>query len=315
MKMKIDILSAEAVKPSSPTPHHLRRFKISLLDQLAPLFYIPVVLFFAAADFSSEAVDHVTVCDLLKMSLSRTLSRFFPLAGKLKGNDSTVDCNDDGTVFIEAQANVELLEILRDPKMDLLQKLLPCEPYSVGSESSDRTITVIQATFFQCGGIGIGLCILHKVADGATVSTFLSVWSAIAMGTNDEITPSFDSASLFPPRDINVVVPSMSVISPDKTLTRRFLFDAASLARLQSRASNSTRVEAVTSLLWQSAMAVAREKSGKESISSIVWHIVNLRGRAEPPLSDGSFGNLWRMAVAPVMEEEGKVELQDWLKG
>ncbi|KAL6350169.1 hypothetical protein AAG906_004109 [Vitis piasezkii] len=309
MEMKIDILSTQPIKPSSPTPNHLRSFKISLLDQLAPPFYVPVILLFSADDFDCEAVDHVTICDLLKRSLSQTLSRFYPLAGKLKGNDS-VDCSDDGAVFMEARANVELSEILRDPEIDLLQKLLPCEPYSVGSESSDRAITAIQATIFECGGIGIGVCMSHKVADGATLATFLTAWSATAMGTDDGITPFLDSASLFPPRDINTVL-SSGVISHGKTLTRRFLFDAASLARLQSKASNSTRVEAVTSLIWKSAMDVAREKSGKDTISSIVTHVVNLRGKTEPPLSDRSLGNLWQQAVATVTEQEGKVELDD----
>ncbi|KAJ9542120.1 hypothetical protein OSB04_028626 [Centaurea solstitialis] len=32
--MEIEIISKESIKPSSPTPHHLKTFELSILDQL-----------------------------------------------------------------------------------------------------------------------------------------------------------------------------------------------------------------------------------------------------------------------------------------
>ena len=92
--MEINIISTENIKPSSPTPDHLRSFKVSLLDQLAPHFYVPLVLFYSADEFRSKNVDHIQICDQLKKSLSKTLTHFCPLEVSLKGN-SFVECDDE----------------------------------------------------------------------------------------------------------------------------------------------------------------------------------------------------------------------------
>ncbi|KAE8123970.1 hypothetical protein FH972_018883 [Carpinus fangiana] len=43
--MNVEIISKEIIKPSSPTPHHLRTHKLSFLDQFPPTTYIPIILF------------------------------------------------------------------------------------------------------------------------------------------------------------------------------------------------------------------------------------------------------------------------------
>lgn len=45
----------------------------------------------------------------------------------------------------------------------------------MGSDK-DREITVVQVNFFECGGIVVGVCISHKIVDGATLASFLSAW-------------------------------------------------------------------------------------------------------------------------------------------
>ena len=45
MKMDVDIISTEITKPSSPAIHHLKPFKLSVLDQLSPTTYAPLILF------------------------------------------------------------------------------------------------------------------------------------------------------------------------------------------------------------------------------------------------------------------------------
>ncbi|KAK7350253.1 hypothetical protein VNO77_08612 [Canavalia gladiata] len=72
MVVKAEIVSKDTIKPSSPTPHHLRDFKISLLDQLAPpSFYVPVLLFYSAI------TDFKTVSNKLKASLSDVLTIYY----------------------------------------------------------------------------------------------------------------------------------------------------------------------------------------------------------------------------------------------
>ncbi len=306
--MKINIISTENIKPSSPTPDHLRSYKISLLDQLAPPFYVPLILFYSADEFRSNNIDHTLISDQLKKSLSATLTHFYPLAGSLKGN-AFVECDDEGVSYVEARVNIDLSMILQNPDMDLLIKFLPLDPYKMNDKGIP--MSAFQVNIFNCGSIAIGVCISHQIADGATLATFLNAWSKAAMGESKTIIPSLDLASLFPPKDINVKVPS-GVISEEKTVTRRFVFDATSLALLKDKVghANPTRVEAVTSLIWKTAMSVTREKLGKTNISSILTHMVDLRGRMGQLLPEHSFGNLYQLAIATLIEESN-MDLHD----
>ncbi|GLT69016.1 hypothetical protein SLA2020_412020 [Shorea laevis] len=98
--MEVEIISEECIKPSSPTPANLRTHKLSLLDQTIPPIYTPMILYYPMNQrISHPIVDIVSQrSHLLKQSLSETLTRFYPFAGKIKDNLS-VDCNDEG-VFI-----------------------------------------------------------------------------------------------------------------------------------------------------------------------------------------------------------------------
>nr|GMN70976.1 hypothetical protein TIFTF001_055110 [Ficus carica]GMN70980.1 hypothetical protein TIFTF001_055111 [Ficus carica] len=40
-EIKVEITRRETIKPSSPTPQHLRSVEFSIMDQLAPDFYVP----------------------------------------------------------------------------------------------------------------------------------------------------------------------------------------------------------------------------------------------------------------------------------
>ncbi|KAL4638759.1 hypothetical protein ACB092_03G169400 [Castanea dentata] len=296
--MEINIISTENIKPSSPTPDHLSSFKVSLLDQLAPHFYVPLVLFYSADEFRSKNVDHIQICDQLKKSLSKILTHFYPLAGSLKGN-SFVECDDEGASYVEARVNIDLSEILQNPDMNILMQFLPLNPYKVNVRD-----------------IGIGLCISHRIVDGATLATFLNAWSEASKGAIQTIIPSFDLASLFPPKDINVQMPH-GVISEEKTVTKRFVFDARSLDLLKAKVglgrghANPSRVEAVTSLIWKTAMSVTREKLRKTSISSTLSHVVDLRGRMVQRLPEHCCGNLWQLAIASLTKDESNIDLRD----
>ncbi|XP_030544216.1 stemmadenine O-acetyltransferase-like [Rhodamnia argentea] len=319
MAMKVEVVSTESIKPSSPTPSHLRNFKFCLLDQLAPPFYIPVVLFYSAPD-DKAARNCASVTGNLKTSLSQALSLFYPLGGRVKGNAS-VDCNDEGALYLEAKAHFELSEVLSNPDINQLQQFLPFCPYRVGPNIEEQVIVGVQATLFDCGGIGIGICISHKIADGASVSAFLSAWSEIAInGIDGEaglITPFLKASELFQPEDINFQMPS-GVISSEKLSTKRFRFDGKSLARLRARfgSASPTRVEAVTALIWKSAVEAARkrlERNENYPPSSAATHVVNIRSRVRPhPLPENALGNLWHSIVAPLMEPNKGYELQDF---
>ncbi|THG20763.1 hypothetical protein TEA_003837 [Camellia sinensis var. sinensis] len=55
---------------------------------------------------------------MLRTSLSNTLTQFYPLAGRVKG-ESSVDCNDKGVDYIETRVDSQLLNIIDRPELDV----------------------------------------------------------------------------------------------------------------------------------------------------------------------------------------------------
>ncbi|KAG2698177.1 hypothetical protein I3760_07G137700 [Carya illinoinensis] len=283
--MEVEIVSEEHIKPSFPTPPHLRSFKLSLLDQLLPVPYAPIVLFYPNHD---HCASHNTIpqrLKLLKISLSETLTRFYPLAGKIK-DDLYIECNDEGACFVEAHVNFCLSEFLRQPDLLLILKFLPCE--LVLKESAAGTfVTNIQANVFECGGIAIGLCISHKIVDGGALSTFIKAWTTTARGSKSNIAavfPNFDSSSLFPASDLWLRDSSMamwgSLLRKGKSVTRRFVFPDSATATLKAQATSSylkqpSSVEVVSAFIWKHAMAASRQNNGSQK-PSLMTHLVNL---------------------------------------
>ena len=180
--MEVQIISRETIKPSLPTPDHLRTYKLCLFDQLAPPFYIPIILFYSARDENPGKNSHH-----LKKCLPKALTHFYPLAGRIK-DDLTIDCNDGGATFIEAQVACDMSFVLEDPEIEVLQKLLPCNPLQhlpLQSQSiTDQVMLTVQVNDFACGGMAIGVCISHVIADTSAAAHFLKAWAAVACGAD-----------------------------------------------------------------------------------------------------------------------------------
>lgn len=222
MKMEVQIISKQNVRPSSPTPPHLRNFKLSLLDQLIPVPYAPLLLYYPMNDNSGASnLDVPKRLGVLKKSLSETLTHFYPLAGKIK-DELSIDCNDEGAYYVEAQVNCHLSEFLRQPDLLLVHLFFPCEllPKAV------THVANFQVNVFECGGIAIGICISHLILDGAALSTFLKAWSATAKGSKEAIIyPEFIPSSLFPANDCGLETQQLLCLVPCSKRARALLRD------------------------------------------------------------------------------------------
>ncbi|CAI9101995.1 OLC1v1000178C1 [Oldenlandia corymbosa var. corymbosa] len=124
MEAKIDIISRDWIKPSSPTPQHRKQHKLSFLDQVSPfafiLFYEQKTKNSPDSSFSSSETSlH------LKQSLSKCLSQFYPLAGKLNPDRFAVDCDDSGALFAEAKVNATLSQALNNAPYEYFSQFLP----------------------------------------------------------------------------------------------------------------------------------------------------------------------------------------------
>ncbi|KAK3023920.1 hypothetical protein RJ639_043463 [Escallonia herrerae] len=318
MKMDVQILSRETIKPSSPTPHHLKTFKLSLFDQLAPVLYIPLSLFYPSKIGHQSPSQTLTG---LKKSLAETLTRFYPLAGRIK-DPISIDCNDEGVLFSEARVNCKLSKFLEEIDTGSLRKFLPCDTLFCFGNDFD-TIVAVQVTIFDCGGVAIGTNMLHKLIDATTMCAFLKSWADTTAGSHNEVMyPDLTSASaIFPPRN---PLPGelQSYFSDDnffiekhESRMRRFVFDATAIATLRAKAATGTvpdptRIEALTAFIWKHFIAASKAING-HATSSMATHAVNLRRRMEPPLPNHCMGSLVWLATAMQDLSETEVELAE----
>ncbi|KAF9679370.1 hypothetical protein SADUNF_Sadunf06G0008000 [Salix dunnii] len=299
--MEVQIISKEILKPSSSTSQHQKTYKLSVLDQLAPPIYVPMILF-----YSPSRENFCKNSDHLKESFSRTLTHFYPFAGRVK-DDFSIDCNDDGAAFIEAQVSGDMSMVIEQADINQQQQLLPCSPYAKLSKlSTDQVTLAVQVNYFNCGGVAISICIWHALADGSTLATFVKSWAAITRDPNNVIGEViFDCTTLFPPQDLS----SFSLhnfVKEDvlsEIVTKRFLFDGSKVAALRDEVGNGpsldrpTRFIAVSTLILAAMMTVTRENEAGQQISAATI-AVNLRKRLKPPVPEQSIGNIFQVAIA-----------------
>ncbi|KAK9725473.1 hypothetical protein RND81_05G146000 [Saponaria officinalis] len=313
LNVQVNVLSNDMVKPSTPTPNHLKTFDISYVDQILPLvppFLSTGLVFYTAPPPTQPPLDITR----LKSSLSKTLSRFYPLAGRIK--QSTIDCNDEGLPFIETNVNCSLSSFLSLPnRLDFMPKFLPPRE-SLGIVGNLGTVTelahlAIQVNVFTCGGLAIGWYDIHKIMDGSSSATFFKHWTALASQCYDDlIQPDFDATvTAFPPLS---KAPQLQwdngsenhVNQKSRTVVKSFVFQSPAIAALITRAAtklvpNPTRYLALAGFIWEHVMASKCSDFQSNGYTDTVLQVtLDLRPRINPPLPRGSIGNLVNTAVA-----------------
>ncbi|KAL1834858.1 hypothetical protein ACET3Z_004509 [Daucus carota] len=293
--MEVKMLSRKMVKPANPTPDHLVASKVSFFDQMQPPVYIPSIYFFKSGSTSR---------DRLEASLSETLTRFYPLAGRLSVDGSSVNFNDEGIEYLEAEAlDVTLAELLeRAPtNLELLHGLVP---WDVQKATLDKSaIMGIQLTVFKCGGLVISTVSSHIMLDGFSGSTFFREWSvACRAGLKEVMVPNFDMPLVFPRKDLSgLIKPSGSPFLRNmKIVTKRFVFHQKTIGGLKSevRASSGnvlspSRVEVIACAVWKVLISIDQANHGILRDSTLCTS-VNLRGRTGiKEIPQNVFGNFY----------------------
>ena len=170
------VISNEIIKPSSPTPTHLCHYQLSFFDQIMPPMYISSISFYEKNDaYSKFSINSAAKSSALKQSLSNILKHYYPLAGRLKDNNLSVDCNDEGVLYREAEVKCQLSDIVAEPNPIEMKKFLLCD-----NDGTHHLPFAVQVNHFTCGGIAIGACISHKIADGSSFINFMKDWAATA---------------------------------------------------------------------------------------------------------------------------------------
>ncbi|KAL9230392.1 hypothetical protein vseg_005753 [Gypsophila vaccaria] len=320
VEFDVKTISTEIIKPSTPTPSHLKTYSLSFLDQMLPAYHTMMLLFYPNNKTTGSPHGGISPnIKVLKDSLSETLSKYYPFAGRCI-DECTVSCNDQGIPFIETRVDYVMSDFLTSPnKVDYMHKLTPPKEFMADKPLPERVPLVFQVNVFSCGGVVISVFKLHKLLlDGTSLTAFLKHWAAqtASSGRNmDKITipvaPDFDAVvSLFPPnpslgrRPYSFDCPvHQAMVHGHRGLhvvAKSFMFTKHAISNLRAKAAseevlNPTRVEALAGFVWQHCMAAAcaagdmPEGSINPSGMSL---IVNMRARLKPALTSTTMGNL-----------------------
>ncbi|MQL93380.1 hypothetical protein Taro_026038, partial [Colocasia esculenta] len=198
---------------------------------------------------------------------------------------------------------------------ETVDRLLPCSRWCT---IAGGPLLIVKASTFLCGGLAVGICLNHKVADGQSLAFFLKTWAAIARRVPDAEVgrPTLNvAAAAFPPLGMLPPPPSMPPAAGRPLVTRRFVLDGSKICELreqsadqaggspQQQAHRLTRVEAVIALLWRCLIrACCSSSSGVEGALArefAACHAVGLRARMQPPMPETAFGNIVTTAITP----------------
>ncbi|KAM4102172.1 hypothetical protein ACB094_05G203800 [Castanea mollissima] len=307
MKVEVEVFSNENIKPSSPTPTHLRYYQLSFLDQMLPPVYASSLFFYTKNDayFKISTDSTKSFSSVLKQSLSDVLTRYYPLAGRIKDN-LNIDCNDEGVLFREAQVQCKLSDIVTNPNPAEFNKFLPCD-----IDGTHNLTFAVQVNYFTCGGIAIGACISHKIADGTSFIIFMKNWAATARGQTD-IYPQFQASTLFPPTSTLPGLKPATGMTKEKLVLKRFVFSSVTIEALKEKYAESSdlecplhpsRVEALSAFIWSRFVTATQENCGHKKLNLVLF-AVNLRTRMDPPLPEFFFGNIIQVATVILSTEE-----------
>ncbi|CAN1339484.1 Vinorine synthase [Linum perenne] len=169
--MDVRIISKELVKPSSPEsiqtkPPH----KLCLFDQLTPVTFSPLILFYSTPP-PTFSINH------LKLSLSQTLDIYYPFSGRTSSANLFVNNFNEGIPFTLARTHSRLSHFLKHNDPELLNLLLPRQPFQRENTKLDLPVLELQLSVFSCGGIAFGWAASHKLVDGSTINSISSLRS------------------------------------------------------------------------------------------------------------------------------------------
>ncbi|KAH6770212.1 hypothetical protein C2S52_015015 [Perilla frutescens var. hirtella] len=308
MEGHVQVISKEMMKLESHSSHPLKNLKFSYIDRSLPSLYIPLFFFYEANESNGLTTsNHLQISQRLKQSLLDILPSFYPLTGRIKDKKS-INCSGSGGVeFIEARVHAQLKHVVQEADIEEMKQYIPseCTTFDHGRQ---RPLLIVQITFFDCGGVVVGVCISHKIGDCGSALTFINAWASKCHGETRVSTFNFGTNSYFPAFSL---IPfsffTKFFESSSEFVTKRFVFQKEKLEILnkiattscdQSSVKDPTRVELVSSFIWKQFMAARLKKLQTRKIFAAVV-AVNLRPRISPPrLFENVFGNCFMSPLA-----------------
>ncbi|XP_076957899.1 akuammiline synthase 1-like [Bidens hawaiensis] len=306
------IVSRELIQPSSPTPCRSKIYNLSLLDQISLNSHTPIVAFYQNLDQSSlnKTLE-------LKNSLPKTLTHYYPFAGRVRKTSPTyVDCNDEGVEYIEASNDNSLSNFLKQSEHEDFDPLFPNDliwfnPRIRGDTEGVTCPLAVQVTHFACGGVAVATTLFHKVGDARTMFNFIDHWAA--MNAKKDTSPISPQIISHQARNINLP-DILSEKSNVGCVTRSFMFPNQKLNDLKAKVTamtiesgqpikNPTRIEVLSWLLHNRATAATtKNNAGTFKASGMVFP-TDMRSILVEKLPGTSIGNLVFVIEVPTRNQ------------
>ncbi|KAL2622507.1 hypothetical protein R1flu_002712 [Riccia fluitans] len=172
----------------------------SVLDYLA--LYYKSQLFLYTPNSEGEGIPQI---DQLTDSLSKALTFFYPLAGRLirevRWEKQRLQCNNAGALFIHKRYNGVASELINEdnftPTFDL-SGIEDIQPHAPVYPPSGLPTLIIQVTDFECGSRCVNASFSHQVSDATSNIHFLRSWAEISRGQMISSVPVHDRSLLSP---------------------------------------------------------------------------------------------------------------------
>ncbi|KGN52788.1 hypothetical protein Csa_014658 [Cucumis sativus] len=234
---------------------------------------------------------------LLKDSLSKALTFYYPFAGHLRDDGNSINCNDVGAIVSEAKLRCPMSEFMNNFNLEREEILkLTLSDDINGKEKRLNPLFCVQLTQFECGGEVIS-------REGNNPPTLICP-------------PQFNGASFFPPKlegggELNSRTERQY---ENGVSSKRFVFKGSKIASLKGmvceKVENPTRVQILTAFIYKAAVSAKESVTGNVA-ATILLQIINLRNRVDPPLPATLSGNVisWFIGLSRMPE---KKEMELW---
>ncbi|XP_078427490.1 BAHD acyltransferase DCR-like [Wolffia australiana] len=305
------LVSRTVVHPSQSSAMAELKLSVSDMPMLACNYIQKGLL------FPRPPVPVLRVVSLLKDSLSRALSHFPPLAGRLATHDDGaiyVACDDSGVPFshcaLEAGgAALSLgqvaLSVSAADVPTAVKELLFDLDGAVCYEGHYRPLAAVRLTELSDGAVFVGCSANHAVVDGTSFWNFFNGWAEICRRVGEagalSRPPAFDR-SFF--GDSTAVLrfedgrePALTFDPKAPLRERIFRFSGETLRELKAQVNAPLQGEEISTfqtlcaLLWK-AVTRARKSGGCLGDAAVTLRLaVNCRRRVEPAVDALYFGN------------------------
>ncbi|KAL8259720.1 hypothetical protein R6Q59_027673 [Mikania micrantha] len=309
IKFTVRRCEPELIGPAKPTPRELKPFS-DIDDQEGLRGHIPVINVYRN-DSKMKTKNPATV---IREALAKVLVFYYPFAGRLKegpGRKLMVDCSGEGVLFIEAEADMTLMQFgdALHPPFPCLEELLFDVPGSSGI--FDSPLLLIQVTRMLCGGFIFAIRLNHTISDAQGLVQFMTALGEIAQGATAPSTlPVWRRELLFardPPRvtcthheyDQLTETDKDKIFASNNMTQKTFFFGSSEVSTLRRfvppHLKNCSTFDVIIASIWR-CRTTALQLDPEDETRMIC--LVSARSKLKSFVPTGYYGNSFAYPVA-----------------